>query len=305
MDYVQSAKEVWDELHEQFSSVNGHRVYQVLKDLHTLEQGDKSVELYYHKMKNMWDEYTVLEPLFVCTIPNCHCESHRVQDDREQRKRLLLFLMGLHDSYSAARGQILMMNPLPTLPQAYSLIKQEEKQRQGLTASTSFLAAANAKTSNFKTPNNQPDSSVKKQMKCTYCHKEGHLKENCYKLIGYPPKGRGRGKQQGFRPLPQANQVSATVIGASGTSGTPTQDQTTLESLQQQMSQIMNLMKGNKSYGTTPEDHIAMADSKLDFPISIGENVFSQPLILSTYCQHQYLVIRVLFRSYTRLSQII
>lgn len=45
MDFVSSANELWDELMEQFSSINGHRVYQVLKDLHALEQGEKSVEV--------------------------------------------------------------------------------------------------------------------------------------------------------------------------------------------------------------------------------------------------------------------
>ncbi|XP_074377154.1 uncharacterized protein LOC141718674 [Apium graveolens] len=53
MDFVTSTQEMWEELHGQFSSVNGHRVYQVLKDTHALEQGDKSVEIYYHKLKNL------------------------------------------------------------------------------------------------------------------------------------------------------------------------------------------------------------------------------------------------------------
>jgi hypothetical protein len=39
------------------------------------------------------------------------------------------FLMGLNDSYSAIRGQILLINPLPTVHQAYSSVSQEEKQR--------------------------------------------------------------------------------------------------------------------------------------------------------------------------------
>lgn len=34
----------------------------------------------------------------------------------------------------------------------------------------------------------------KSYLKCTYCHKDGHLKESCFKLIGYSPKGRGRGR---------------------------------------------------------------------------------------------------------------
>ncbi|XP_074368235.1 uncharacterized protein LOC141708476 [Apium graveolens] len=73
MDFVTSAQDLWNELHDQFSSVNGHK------------------------------------------------------EDREQRKKLLQFLMGLNDSYSTARGQILMMSPLPTISQAFSLIKQDEK----------------------------------------------------------------------------------------------------------------------------------------------------------------------------------
>lgn len=137
MDFVTSAKDLWDELHDQFSSVNGHRVYQVLKDLHALEQGDKSVEIYYHKLKNLWDEYTALESVVACKC-GCKCGFSKLQEEREQRKKLLQFLMGLNDSYSTARGQILMMTPLPSISQAFSLIKQDEKQKLG--SHVSFLA---------------------------------------------------------------------------------------------------------------------------------------------------------------------
>ena len=37
--------------------------------------------------------------------------------------------MGLNESYSTIRGQILLMNPLPDVAKAYSSIVQEEKQR--------------------------------------------------------------------------------------------------------------------------------------------------------------------------------
>lgn len=42
MDFVNSAEDVWNELHDQFASIDGHRVYHVLKDLHAWEQGDRS-----------------------------------------------------------------------------------------------------------------------------------------------------------------------------------------------------------------------------------------------------------------------
>ena len=37
--------------------------------------------------------------------------------------------MGLNKTYSVIRGQILLMNPLPSIHQAYSSISQEEKRR--------------------------------------------------------------------------------------------------------------------------------------------------------------------------------
>lgn len=70
-----------------------------------------------------------LEPLVPYKV-GCVCETHKLQEAREQIKKLLQFLMGLNDSFSSAKGQILMMNELPTIAQAFSLIKQEERQRQ-------------------------------------------------------------------------------------------------------------------------------------------------------------------------------
>lgn len=55
-------------------------------------------------MKILWDEYGAVEPTVFCTIAGCVCESHKLQDEREQRKRLFQFLMGLHERYSTARG---------------------------------------------------------------------------------------------------------------------------------------------------------------------------------------------------------
>lgn len=271
MDFVNSAKEMWEELHDQFASVNGHRVYQVLKDLHALEQSDKSVEIYYHKMKNLWDEYVALEP----TIP-CTCGSNRLTKAREQRKKLLQFLMGLNDSFSNARGQILMMNPLPSTPQAYSLVKQEEKQRIGhnVNLTMSFMANSN----NTKAPKTVSDTSTqsagakKPALKCTFCQKEGHLRENCFKIIGYPPKGKGRGKPNapnaatapGFRTFPQAMHVG--TINNPQTQTPPVAYppvNTSVEQLQQQvthMSHLMSLMmQQNQTQGNTlntPENHI-------------------------------------------------
>lgn len=110
LNYVINAQEIWNELRERFSGTNGHRIYQILKDTHALEQGNNSVEVYFHKLKGLWDEYEVLEP-----VVSCVCGAHKLQVERDQKRKLLQFLMGLHDSHAIVRGQILLMNPLPSV----------------------------------------------------------------------------------------------------------------------------------------------------------------------------------------------
>lgn len=70
---------------------------------------------------------------------NCVCGAHKVWTERDQKKKLIHFLMGLHESYATKRGQILMMDPLPSVNHGFSLIKQDEKQRQGFLHHTSEL----------------------------------------------------------------------------------------------------------------------------------------------------------------------
>ncbi|XP_074356444.1 uncharacterized protein LOC141696163 [Apium graveolens] len=212
-------------------------------------------------MKNLWDEYGALEPAFVCTVAGCVCATHKLQDEREQRKILLQFLMGLHESYSSARGKILMINPLPTLAQAFSLIKQEERQRQGHLISPSFSASVTG-SSHSNSSNifvlgfvSKTDAMKKKVLKCAYFHKDGHSKETCFKLIGYP-SSRG------------------TSSSTSGASVPPASSQISMEQLQKQVSQLMNMMMQNK-HNATPEDHIGqmagLAYSMLSYtPPSVG-----------------------------------
>jgi hypothetical protein len=50
-----------------------------------------------------------------------------IQGTHQEQQKLMQFLMGLNDSYSVIRGHILLMNPLPSIRQAYSSISQEEK----------------------------------------------------------------------------------------------------------------------------------------------------------------------------------
>lgn len=205
MNYVHSANAVWTELHERFSSVNGHKIYEVQRDLFKIEQGASSVELYFHKLKGLWEELASLEPTVSCT-----CGALKELELQQEHRKLIQFLMGLNDSFTNARGHILMMTPWPNINQAYSLIKQDEKQRQGyIPAVSDNMALASVVTF----PSGKKGYT---EIECTYCHGKNHLREKCFKLNGYPhdhplhPANKGKRKQQ-----PQQGKFNSNYKGKS------------------------------------------------------------------------------------------
>jgi hypothetical protein len=113
--YYSTAHEVWEDLGERFSQSNAPRIFEIQRDIAYLKQEQLFVSSYYTRLKGLWDELASYDNAI-----------HGAQQDQQ---KLMQFLMGLNDSYSAIRGQILLMNPLPSIRQAYSSVSQEEKQR--------------------------------------------------------------------------------------------------------------------------------------------------------------------------------
>jgi len=73
------------------------------REIACLTQDQMTVANYYTKLKKLWDELgSYSNATYTCGVDNKRC-------------KLMQFLMGLNDSYSAIRGQLLLMNPLPNV----------------------------------------------------------------------------------------------------------------------------------------------------------------------------------------------
>ena len=83
------------------------------------------------------------------------------------------FLMGLNDSFAQVRGQILLSDPLPPIGNVFSLVIQEEAQREIVVNHIPYL--------------NSNTMAKKERPQCAHCNLLGHTKDKCYKLVGYPP----------------------------------------------------------------------------------------------------------------------
>ncbi|KAI9161237.1 hypothetical protein LWI28_015656 [Acer negundo] len=140
--YYSTANEVWEDLRERFSQSNAPRIFEIQQDIAYLRQEQLSVSTYYTKLKGLWDE-----------LASYNDAVHGAQHDQQ---KLMQFLMGLNDSYSAICGQILLMNPLPSVRQAYSSVSQEEKQRL---MSSTHAAASDSGNSAAMAIRRKPSSS--------------------------------------------------------------------------------------------------------------------------------------------------
>lgn len=127
--YSATSKELWDSLKQRFGKSNGTKLFHLQKELNGLVQGNSDVSTYFTKLKRLWDELDALNSNVVCSC-TCDCDRKSNNSKSQQDQSLIQFLMGLNNVYAQARGNILMLNPLPGMDHAYSLLLQDENQRE-------------------------------------------------------------------------------------------------------------------------------------------------------------------------------
>ncbi|XP_062114066.1 uncharacterized protein LOC133825090 [Humulus lupulus] len=199
--YDELAAEIWRDLRVRFQRSNGPHIFNLRKELMNLKQDVQSVSIYYTRLKTIWEELTTYRPS--CTCNNCSCGGVKKLQEHHHMEYIMSFLMGLTDSYSQVRSNILLMDPLPDLSRVFHLVSQEENQRGTAPPNASVLSPsmAFAFTGN-KSSNQRFDSHASRSFPpcknrpfCTHCNVLGHTIEKCYKLHGYPP-GYNKPKQQ-------------------------------------------------------------------------------------------------------------
>ncbi|KAK4392659.1 hypothetical protein Sango_2043700 [Sesamum angolense] len=101
---------------------------------------------------------------------------------------------GLHESFDHVRNQILLMEPLPSVNKAYSMVQRVEKQREVHSEVTNSIqnvamqARENRRNTNFapRFTQRKKIQAEKQNMFREECGKTGHLKSTCFEIHGFP-----------------------------------------------------------------------------------------------------------------------
>ncbi|XP_075107126.1 uncharacterized protein LOC142180099 [Nicotiana tabacum] len=212
VEYANDVVELWIELEDRYEQTNGARLYQIQKEINDISHGTLDITSYYTKLKKLWEELSTLSKRSQRSC-NCTCGAKENFYKAKHDRRLIQFLMGLNEAHTVIRGSILMMNPLPTLAQAFSLLIQDEKKREikpntQLFIESTSLNATISRSNTYRTnysPNNGNHSGYGRgRPMCDYCKKPGHTKDGLQSKSDF---NKGKGVVANVHPDTSCNKV--------------------------------------------------------------------------------------------------
>lgn len=181
---MESSKQLWDEIVERYGESNAPQLYLLKREVSKLEQNELSVSEYYCQLRRCWDEIQALEALPSCDcgdMSKCTCNLQKKLLEMIERNRLIDFLMGLNEKYENVRGNIMGMDPLPTVNKAFHLVHQVEKQKEVTcggkdNGESTDICAFQARKFDQREFGRKDYKKDKMNKKCDHCGFKGHIK---------------------------------------------------------------------------------------------------------------------------------
>ncbi|CAL1359265.1 unnamed protein product [Linum trigynum] len=126
--FAEHAAEIWANLQERFGKGSSSRAYELRHLISLLQQDKNTVSSFYTRLRGYWEEISQIAPLPSCVCGICTCGVSKKVREQQDTARLFEFLMGLDETFSAIRSQILASRPVPALSEAFHMLLNEEQQ---------------------------------------------------------------------------------------------------------------------------------------------------------------------------------
>ena len=103
-----------------------------------------------------------------------------------QQNRLYQFLVGINETFDKDRRDLLLLDPLPAMEEAYASIRREIMRRGIMKKEPSSDLESSGTSGVFAVKGRTSQREVdKSHLKCTHCGGMRHTKNECFKLVGY------------------------------------------------------------------------------------------------------------------------
>ncbi|XP_028795942.1 uncharacterized protein LOC114751436 [Neltuma alba] len=123
---AKTAKEIWDAARRTYSAIdNTAALFHIKRLQRELKQGSMTVTQYYTALTRLWQQLDMFD------IHEWSCSGDaQLYRKIVEKERTYEFLLGLIDAFEDVRGRIMGLKPLPSLFEAFNMVKCEESRKQ-------------------------------------------------------------------------------------------------------------------------------------------------------------------------------
>ena len=183
---LSTAKDVWDAVTQTYSiEKDASKLYELRRQALATRQNGEPLSAYYGKLQQTWQEIDFLRPGKLKCADDVAARETEISEER-----LYDFLAGLDPHLDHVRSQVLTQTPLPSVRAAYALVNAEANRQTimlvGPQVEGSAIVAAPSRFPRGVSNSRSGGSKVTDTRKCTYCDKDKHTRDTCFKLHGYP-----------------------------------------------------------------------------------------------------------------------
>ena len=177
-----TAAEIWEAVGKTFYDGSDEtQLFELNRRSFNTRQNGRALPTYYNELVSIFQEIdtrlTTQEETVAGTV---------AVNTTLTRLRVHIFLAGLDPDFNQARSEVLRKDPPLGLESCYAYIRKDQSQRQTMEDpklepdNVVHMATRNRNTKG-KTGTGKGNSFT-----CTHCGEEGHSKQRCYEIIGYP-----------------------------------------------------------------------------------------------------------------------
>lgn len=324
--HTETSKQLWDIICQRYGENNGPMKYKIKRELRTLTQGTSTVVEYFNKFTKLLDE-------LACVIPDIHCDCDKGQIVAKEymEDRVYMFVIGLNESYDTLKNQFMLLEPLPSLDKAFSMILVAERQRSlnvvfgehlespALPVKSNVPYKINIGKQSFS-PNipggwagnkGKPFARLTKEERakliCDHCGGTGHEIGTCFKIHGVPDwyQEMKERKSRSFANFTGCDSASSQKGFADNRLAERSTD---FNAILQQLQQMTQFMKEKDKGVEHPPDFaqfVSFAGTTLDFALSFFTKTSSDKWIIDTGASRPMCTNKDLMRNLNKLRSVI